>query len=66
MYKKSLDIQIVHYGESNFLSGNTYGNIGSLYHNQGKLEEALEMFTKCINIEKVHYGENNFHLATVY
>ncbi len=56
----------MHYGESNYFSASTYRNIGLIYHDQGKLEEALEMFTKCINIEKVHYGDNNFHLATVY
>jgi hypothetical protein len=27
-----------------------YNNIGGVYDNQGRLEEALEMYMKCLNI----------------
>ncbi len=43
-----------------------YNNIAGVYYNQGRLEEALEMYMKCLNIMKAHYGENNFNLAGVY
>jgi tetratricopeptide (TPR) repeat protein len=55
-----------HYGDNNFNLATTYNNIGLVYHNQGKLEEALEMYMKCLNIQKAHYGDNNFNLAGVY
>ncbi len=63
---KCLNIDKAHYGENNFNLATTYNNIGLVYKNQGKLEEALEMYMKCLNIKKAHYGDNNFNLATTY
>ncbi len=66
MYMKCLNIKKAHYGDNNFNLAITYGNIGGVYKNQGRLEEALEMYMKCLNIEKAHYSDNNFNLATTY
>jgi tetratricopeptide (TPR) repeat protein len=63
---KCLNIRKAHYGDNNFNLASTYNNIGSVYRNQGRLEEALEMYMKCLNIKKAHYGDNNFNLAGVY
>jgi hypothetical protein len=35
---KSLNIKKAHYGDNNFNLATTYGNIGSVYTDQGKLE----------------------------
>ncbi len=50
MYMKCLNIKKAHYGDNNFNLATTYNNIGLVYDNQGKLEEALEMYMKCLNI----------------
>jgi tetratricopeptide (TPR) repeat protein len=63
---KSLNIGKAHYGDNNFNLATTYNCIGSVYKNQGRLEEALEMCMKCLNIKKAHYGDNNFNLAATY
>ncbi len=63
---KCLNIQKAHYGDNNFNLAITYYNIGNVYSNQSKLDEALEMYVKCLNIMKAHYGDNNFNLAGVY
>ncbi len=47
---KCLNIQKAHYGENNFNLADVYNNIGAVYKDQGKLEEALEMYMKCLNI----------------
>ncbi len=66
MYVKSLNINKVHYGDNNFNLANTYNNIGLVYWQQGKLDQALEMYLKSLNIKKAHYGDNNFNLAVTY
>jgi tetratricopeptide (TPR) repeat protein len=63
---KCLNIEKEHYGDNNFNLASTYNNIGVVYKNQGRLEEALEMYMKCLNIKKAHYGDNNFNLANTY
>ncbi len=63
---KCLNIQMARYGDNNFNLAITYSNIGGVYKNQGKLEEALEMYMKCLNIKKAHFGDNNFNLAITY
>ncbi len=63
---KCLNIQKVHYGDNNFKLANTCNNIGNVYKDQGKLEQALEMYMKCLNIQKAHQADNNFNLAGVY
>ncbi len=35
---KSLNIKKAHYGDNNFNLASTYGNIGSVYREQGNLE----------------------------
>jgi hypothetical protein len=35
---KCLNIKKAHYGENNFNLGDTYGNIGSVYSEQGNLQ----------------------------
>ncbi len=55
-----------HYGDNNFNLATIYNNIGLVYHNQGNLQQALEIYTKCLNIQKAHYDDNNFNLATTY
>jgi tetratricopeptide (TPR) repeat protein len=66
MFMKCLNIEKAHYGENNFNLATTYGNIGNVYNDQGRLDLALEMYMKCLNIMKMHYGDNNFNLATAY
>ncbi len=56
----------MHYGDDNFNLAGTYNNIGEVYTEQGKLGQALDMFTKCLDLEKVHYGDNDFNLANTY
>ncbi len=63
---KCLNIEKAHYGDNNFNLATTYNNIGGIYKNQGRLEQALEMYMKCLNIKKEHYGDNNFKLVTIY
>ncbi len=63
---KCLNIQKAHYGDNNFNLASTYGNISSVYGQQGNLEKALEMYMKSLNIMKAHYGDKNFNLASVY
>jgi tetratricopeptide (TPR) repeat protein len=55
-----------HYGEKNLKLAITYNNIGNVYKEQGKLDQALEMYVKCLNIEKGHYGDKNFNLIDTY
>jgi tetratricopeptide (TPR) repeat protein len=50
MYMKCLNIEKTHYGDNNFNLAGVYNNIGSVYKDQGRLEEALEMYMKCLNI----------------
>jgi tetratricopeptide (TPR) repeat protein len=50
MYMKSLNIKKAYYGDNNFNLAGFYNNIGGVYKNQGRLEEALEMYMKCLNI----------------
>jgi tetratricopeptide (TPR) repeat protein len=66
MYMKCLSIQKAHYGDNKFNLAGVYNNNGSVYKDQGSLEEALEMYMKCLSIQKAHYGDNNFNLATTY
>ncbi len=66
MFTKCLYIKKLNYGENDVSLADTYKNIGSIYLDQGALEEALEMYTKCLNIQKLHYGENNINLADIY
>jgi tetratricopeptide (TPR) repeat protein len=54
------------FGSENVKLADLYNNIGGVYRDQGRLEEALEMYMKCLNIEKAHYGDNNFNLGGVY
>jgi tetratricopeptide (TPR) repeat protein len=63
---KCLNIKKAHYGDNNFNLATTYNNIGSVYKNQGRLEEALDMYMKCLNIQKLHYSDNNFNLGITY
>ncbi len=63
---KCLNIMKVHYGDNNFNLATSYNNIGAVYKDQGKLEQALEIYLKCLNIQKAHYGDNNFNLAATY
>ncbi len=44
----------------------TYSYIGSVYSDQGNLDQALEMYMKCLNIRKAHYSENNIKLVNIY
>ena len=38
----------------------SYNNIANIYHDQGKYEEALEMYTKSLDIQtRVHGGDNH-------
>jgi tetratricopeptide (TPR) repeat protein len=46
MYMKCLNIKKMHYGDNNFNLADVYNNIGAVYDNQGRLEEALEMYMK--------------------
>ena len=57
-----------HYGDENHFSlAATYGNIGNVYEDQGKLEEALHHYNKSLQIKIKHYGdENHFSLADTY
>ncbi len=63
---KCLNIKKAHYGENDFYLAHTYNNIGNVYSDQGRLDQALEMYMKSLNIMKTHYGENNFNLASTY
>jgi hypothetical protein len=38
MFMKSLNIKKVHYGDNNYNLAITYGNIGGVYDNLGRLE----------------------------
>jgi hypothetical protein len=40
---KCLNIEKAHYGENNFNLADTYNNIGIVYHDQGRLDQALKM-----------------------
>jgi tetratricopeptide (TPR) repeat protein len=46
MYSKCLKLQEAHYGENNIKLAAIHNNIGIIYQNQGKLEEALQMYSK--------------------
>ncbi len=63
---KCLNIKKASYGDDYFNSAETYNNIGIVYHNQGRLDQALEIYAKCLNIKKAHYGEKNINLTKTY
>ncbi len=55
-----------HYGEDNFNLVDVYNNIGSVYSDQQKLEEGLEMFMKSLNILKAQEDSDNLNLGITY
>jgi tetratricopeptide (TPR) repeat protein len=66
LFQRSLDIYIKLFGENSIKLANIYNNIGDVYGQQGRLEQALDMYTRCLNIQKIHYLGNSVSLADTY
>ncbi len=63
---KCLHIEKSNYCDNNFNLATTYDNIGGVYRDYKKFEQAIEMHRKSLEIKKAHYGEDNFNLAKTY
>ena len=65
-YQKALENAMIQEGEMGEYVATSYGNIGSVYNNQGDYSNALEMFQKALKIFLAIFGENHPNVATSY
>jgi tetratricopeptide (TPR) repeat protein len=56
-YDISLQIKTELFGYNYINLAGIYNSIGNVYQQNGKLDQALEMYMKCLNIQRAEYGE---------
>jgi len=66
-YQKGLEINIKVSGQDHPDVAASYNNIAIIYKNQGKYEEALELYTKSLDIKtRIYGGDNHPDVAASY
>ena len=66
MFKKSKQLQVkVEKNKSAKCTASNVHNLGSVYHQQGKLDKALKQYNKTLHLYSQEYGEEHIQNAKV-
>ena len=66
LYRETLKIRKLKYGEFHMSVSCSYQNLGSLYAAEGKLDESMQLYEKSLEINKRVFGENHVDTAESY